>query len=227
MFDRLRTAFYTAYRRRWGRVAICDPRPLAEEHPYTFQLPTEDEIAHLAPGHVVKLIFESLPEGREFGAERMWVTITHRDGDRFLGKLDNQPLDIPQLSPGDEVCFAAHQIIGVFWTEATDRARFDDPEADRWFARAEVDPRITRDGAPVRYIRRETPLDPEGEYPDTGWRILSELDGDWRSVQTQPLAIGLVLNRDDSILPYLDAPVGSAFRRTADHESFAPAGRLH
>lgn len=227
MLDRLRSAFYTAYRRRYGRVVICDPRPLALQNPYTFRLPTAEEVAHLAPGHTVKLIFESVPEGRDYKAERMWVTITHRDGARFLGRLDNLPLDIPQLAPEAEVSFAAHQIIGVFWRTAADRARFSDPEHDRWFARAEVDPRITRDGAPVRYIRRETPLEAGGDYPDTGWRILSEPGGDWRATETQSCAIGLVLNRDDSILPYLDAPVGSAFRRTADHEAFAPATRLH
>jgi hypothetical protein len=227
MIDRLRTKFYTAYRRRYGRVMIADPRPMARENPYTFQLPTAEEIAHLAPGHSVKLIFRSLPEGADYAAERMWVTITHRDGEKFLGDLDNEPLDIPQLSPGDEVSFAAHQIIGVFWADAADRARFEDPESDRWFARAEVDPRITRDGAPVRYIRREPPVDSDGDNPDTGWRILSEPEGDWRAMETTPCAIGLVLNRDDSILPYLDAPVGSAFRRTDDQESFAPAARLH
>ncbi|MEM6825335.1 MAG: DUF2185 domain-containing protein, partial [Pseudomonadota bacterium] len=110
----------------------------------------------------------------------------------------------------------------------SDRDQFEDPDAERWFARAAVDPRITEDGAPVRYIRREFPEDRDGSaHPDTGWLILSEPSGDWRTVQTESLAIGLVLNRDDSILPYLDAPVGSAFRRTADREPFSPAGRLH
>ena len=228
MFDRVRTAVYDRYRRRFGRISIRDPRPIAEENPYTFTLPTEDEIAHLRPGHIVKLIFESLPRGREYEAERMWVKITHRDGDRLLGVLDNQPADMPQLKPGDEVSFSVHQVIDVFWVLPSERDRFEDPDAERWFARAAVDPRITKEGAPVRYIRRQCPMDGDDvAHPDTGWLILSEPTGDWRAMETESTAIGLVLNRDDSILPYLDAPVGSAFRRTADREPFAPASRLH
>lgn len=227
MLEKIRNTLYTVYRRRYGRVRIADPRPLAEETPYTTQLPTPDELAHVGAGNFVKLIFESVPEGRSYRSERMWVLITHRDGDRFLGELDNEPIDIPQLSPGDSVCFGKHQIVGVFWTDPEDRSRFDDPDSERWFARAEVDPRITREGAPIRMIRREQPCEVGDEYPDTGWRILAEPDGDWRTVKTEPLAIGHVLNRDDSVLPYLDAPVGSAFRRTTDHEPFAPAARLH
>lgn len=228
MIDRLRTTLYDQYRRHFGRIVIQDPRPVARENPYTFQLPSLQEIACLQPGHIVKLIFESVPTARAWGAERMWVKITHRDGECFLGTLDNEPQDMPQLRLGDEISFQAHQVIAIFWTDPADRARFDDPEAERWFARAQVDPRITREGAPVRYIRRETPRSlPDTEYPDTGWRILSEPEGDWREMETMPLAIGLVLNQDDSILPYLEAPVGSAFRRTDDHEVFAPAARLH
>lgn len=226
--ESLKSFLYDKFRQRYGRVAIRDPRPVAEENPYTFSLPTRAELAHLQPGHNVKLIFESRPKGRDFDAEQMWVRITHRDGDRFLGVLDNHPADIPQIALGDEISFQAHQVIDVLWIHREDRVRFENREAGQWCVRAEVDPRITREGAPVRFIRREFPKDGKGAvHPDSGWRILSEPDGQWFDVETETLAIGVVLNRDDSILPYLDAPVGSTFRRTSDQEPFSPAGRLH
>jgi uncharacterized protein YegJ (DUF2314 family) len=46
------------------------------------------------------------PEG-----ERMWVEVTKRDGDRFTGKLLNDPVFIDGLVYADEVHFGTEHII--------------------------------------------------------------------------------------------------------------------
>lgn len=61
-------------------------------HPATFHIPSRTEREGLRRGDVAKLIF-TLPKpinGCE--SERMWVEVTGRDGDDYLGELDNDPL---------------------------------------------------------------------------------------------------------------------------------------
>lgn len=68
----------------------------------------------------------------------------------------------------------------------------------------------------------------EGDkFPDSGWRVI----GDLRNVSEEDIAerklayvaIGAVLNRDDSWLHLVDAPVGSAFERDFERGVFVPA----
>ncbi|WP_293973287.1 DUF2314 domain-containing protein [Sphingopyxis sp.] len=67
----------------------------------------------VSPGDLVKLIFRSIPDSGEWGAERMWVIVTATDGAWLTGTLDNDPLDMPQLSAGDRVTFARGHIIDI------------------------------------------------------------------------------------------------------------------
>lgn len=103
--DRLRGWF--------GRYEIEDPRAIAAEAPYTFYLPSENELLAVSPGDLVKLIFRSIPDSGEWGAERMWVIVTATDGAWLTGTLDNDPLDMPQLRAGDRVTFAPGHIIDI------------------------------------------------------------------------------------------------------------------
>ncbi|HVK27978.1 MAG TPA: hypothetical protein VM575_06540 [Nocardioides sp.] len=91
-----------------GGWELLDPRPIAAEHPDTFELPTSDELARLEPGSLVRAMFR-LADIADFSrdgvapydesgrpvlvthVERMWAVVTGRDGDRVTCLLDNQP----------------------------------------------------------------------------------------------------------------------------------------
>ena len=188
---------------------ILDPRPVRAAHPYTFFVPSEDEIAALQPGDLVKMTFEG-PEG----GERMWVIFGGRDSAGCFGTLDNQPLSIPGLGLGDQIRFQDFNIISVMET------RFPNPDAlERLaFTRCRVDPAVLAEGGVIMRAERAAPEDVEGVHsPDSGWHFYGSLDGGPPRDKMQFLALGVVLNKDDSILPMLDAPAGTLARRDGDN----------
>lgn len=219
----------TRQRQRWfGRYEIDDPRPIAFDAPYTYFLPSENEILALAPGDQVKLVFRSIPPGLKFEAERMWVTITAVDGDRLAGDLDNIPSDMPQIRLGDEVSFQRSDVIDITWgDDRADRPPSPPPRREYW-DRCLVDDCVLHAGAKVHFVYREEPDEAakDDRYPDSGWRIR----GDYRDTTDKELgdrqlayvALGAVLNRDDSWLPLIDEPVGSAFIRNWETGEFKP-----
>jgi hypothetical protein len=74
-------------------------------------------------------------------------------------------------------------------------------------------------GVPVEDIYREEPdMAKEGDvFPDSGWRIRGQQNdaraGPCEGRKMAYLALGAVLNRDDSFIGLLDQPIGSAFMR--------------
>ena len=217
----------TRQRQRWfGRYEIDDPHAIAADAPYTYFLPSENEVLALAPGDQVKLVFRSIPPGPKFEAERMWVTITAIEGDRIAGKLDNIPLDMPQFRLGDPVSFRRSGVIDVIWSGDRATPPPSTPPRREYWERCLVDECVLHDGAKVHSLYREEP-DLAGEddkYPDSGWRIR----GDWRNLSNSEIddrevtyvALGAVLNRDDSWLGLIDEPVGSAFIRNWETGAF-------
>ncbi|GAA0335868.1 DUF2185 domain-containing protein [Sphingomonas oligophenolica] len=206
--------------RRWfGRYEIDDPRPIAEGAPYTYFLPGENELLALAPGDLAKIVFRSIPPGRIWQAERMWVAITSVDRDWLTGTLDNHPSDMPQLEAGDVVKFRRSDVIDIIWDEA--RMTPPPPAAQRreYWERCLVDRCVVDDGVKVDYIYREEPdmADPDDSYPDSGWRIRGDdrnaTDAELDDRKAEYIALGVVLNRDDGWLHLIDAPVGARFRR--------------
>ncbi|WP_084580768.1 immunity protein Imm33 domain-containing protein [Sphingomonas azotifigens] len=216
------------WRRRWfGSHTIIDPRPLAEGAPYTFYLPSENEVLALRPGDLVKLVFQSVPPSREYAAERMWVAITRAEGDRLWGRLDNQPLDMPQLRAGQEIAFRRGDVIDLRWGEDHPVRPPSAPVRRQYQDRCLVDACVLKDRMAVHYLYRETPLPSVGsEQPDSGWRIRGDYRGmeddavGAREVECVPL--GLVLNVDDSWLHLVDAPIGSAYVRNWENDKFEP-----
>lgn len=200
------------WRRFFGRYEIVDPRPIAKESPYTFFLPSAVDLARLEPGHVAKLMFCGLPEQN---VERMWVRIESKEPEGWTGKLDNVPFDMPQLRLGDAIRFHPWQIIQTSADETGDQ-----PDHREYWDRCFVDPLILSGDGKVHYLER---VEPEGmeegrKYPDSGWRIYGreiELGEDGPDVEFEMeyLALGVVLNKDDSWLDLIDEPVGSEFRR--------------
>jgi len=196
---------------RWW---LEDVRLRRAEAPYTFYQPSEPLIARLAPGDSAKLIFgfES-QDPRAPAAERMWVEITERDGDHFRGVLDNTPHFLRGLSLGDAIEFEAHHI--------ADTGIGEDDGLERFARRCFVTARVLRDGEPVGYLYREEP----DRDDDSGWRIMAGDESD--EYMDDPdnvyyVALGAVLNRDDSFLHLLDSPAGSAFGRDAGGADFHP-----
>jgi hypothetical protein len=48
--------------------------------------------------------------------ERMWVTVTAVKKRHLIGELENYPVGIPRLLPGDKLRFRRQHIIDI-WTE--------------------------------------------------------------------------------------------------------------
>jgi hypothetical protein len=225
MIDNANAGIYRVYRRCFGTYIIDDPRPTAKEAPYTFFLPSQIELDNVAVGDDVKLIFRGHPKSRKYGAERMWVQVTSISQTMLEGTLTNQPSDLPQIRPGDRVQFQHLHIA------ATDKVVAGTPDVREYWDRCLVDKCVTDDRVPVHYLYREEPdMMQEGDkYPDSGWRIR----GDYRGLtdaqigarETEYVALGLVLNADDSWLHLIDEPVGARFIRDFKTGNFAPENR--
>lgn len=156
----------------------------------------------------------------------MWVNITAADGDALTGTLDNIPSDTPQLKAGDVVRFMRSDVIDLIFGE--DRTTRPPPPTDRreYWDRCRVDRCVIDKGMKVHYLYREAPEPPgrDDKYPDSGWRIR----GDYRGIddaalderKTSYLALGVVLNCDDSWLRLIDEPIGSEFIRDWATDTF-------
>jgi hypothetical protein len=224
----LKAIFSRLHRKYLGRYAIDDPREIAERSPYTFHLPSENELLALQPGDIAKLTIRSIPPSPLYGAERMWVTIRAVNGDSLTGGLDNIPFDMPQLPLGAVIAFRRSDIIDIRWCAPRSVVAPKAPPRREYWDRCFVDRCVTEDRVPIHYLYREEPEhDDEDKFPDSGWRIR----GDYRDLDDEALdartleyvALARVLNADDSWLHLIDAPVGSAFLRNWETGGFEPA----
>lgn len=198
---------------------LDDARELAEAAPYTFYLPSAEVIQLLKPGDSVKLVFRSDVENEHgYSAERMWVAITSIDGDDFRGRLDNDPLYIPDLAAGDELVFQCQHIINT---------QLDDPVpniANQYWQRCFVTGRVLYDERPVGCLYREEPEACEGAPEDfSGWNLMAGDEDDeylddpdnWHYV-----ALGAVLNIDDRFIDLLEAPYDTEFEFDEERGEF-------
>ena len=76
-------------------------------------LPTEDELSNLSIGDNVKITF------KENGSnESMWIVLTDiLENNNLVGTLNNDPLNTPSISYGDEVEFSLENIVDIFSEE--------------------------------------------------------------------------------------------------------------
>ncbi len=88
-----------------------------EEHaanPRSFFIPSRKERSNRNSGDLVRLVFFIRnPSHPGPQAERMWLEVSARDDDGYVGLLTNQPIAIKDLSRGDEVAFRSEHIIAI------------------------------------------------------------------------------------------------------------------
>ncbi len=150
----------------------------------------------------------------------MWVQITGRNQNDFIGKLDNEPRYIPDLQLGAMISFTAAHIAA---------SNLEDPVPDptvKWQARCFATNRILKDGAKIGFFYREEP----GEPKDSGWRFLCgdetpEYMDDTRNAQY--VSLGAVLRCDHRIVDLLDrlAPIAYAWDDITQQFQAAPRKR--
>lgn len=204
---------------RGSSFTLDDPRPIKREAPYTYYLPSVQRLAVIEVGDEVQLLFRSTASDPKYDVERMWVVVQLVSEDSLVGKLLNKPFDMPGLKKGERVRFQRHHAISVLFRDKEKSNRIvESPQRDYW-ERCMVDRCVLDDAVPVGFIYREAP-EPmrEGDkYPDSGWRIRGDARGvspeDVDDRKSAYVAVGAVFNRDDSWLPLIDEPVGSAFLR--------------
>jgi hypothetical protein len=195
------------------------------EAPYTYFLPHPDQIVSLRAGDMVKLLFEYDGEVEEYGGERMWVSVDRINGSEFEGELLSEPCE-SHIAKGERVTFRAEDILDYRY--ADDRPEPIVASSREFWERCLVDECVLYEGVPVEYIYREEPdMDEEGDkYPDSGWRIRGRAgeatDEELEASKPKYVALGAVLNRDDSWLQLIDAPVGSAFMRNFETGEYEP-----
>lgn len=79
--------------------------------------------------------------------------------------------------------------------------------------------KITVEGYPVRFMYRE---EPDNDV-DSGWRFMSGYEDDSYMDDANNHAIydvNTIANYDQSIVPFLTAPIGSVFEKTMESEMF-------
>lgn len=93
---------------------------LHRRHPATFEIPPADHRENLQPGQVVKLRFVIHTGGTasspELAGERMWVAVTERRGEFYVGLLDDDSTCSDRLQAGTQVVFRPENVIGIWHT---------------------------------------------------------------------------------------------------------------
>jgi len=78
--------------------------------------------------------------------------------------------------------------------------------------------KITKDGWKVGYMYRE---EPSSNSPDSGWRFLKgDEDEEYMNNPNHHhvFALNTICNYDPDIIPYLEAPIGTAYIRVSENE---------
>jgi len=207
-------------------VRFTNAKQRAVEARYTYFIPHDVETAAIRPADLVKLCFEWDPPTEKYEAERMWVIVRSVGPDVIAGDLDNHPFEKGKMEAGERVLFHRDNILSIRWADP--EPELDVPEVRQYWERCLVDSCVLDGTAPVEYIYREEPdMAQEGdEEPDSGWRIRGHragaTDAEMDERSPQYVAIGAVLNRDDSWLHLIDEPIGSRFIRDFETGKYTP-----
>lgn len=195
-------------------ISLRDPRPIAAENPYTFELPHPEHVAAAREGDLVKAIFVDRDGG--YDAERMWMRIEKRTADTFVGVLDNEPSDMVNLACGDPVTVPIDHVIGVYTGDGRELPEVE--QRKTYWDRCFVDACVADGRCQADYIYREEPdMTEDGDkYPDSGWRIRGTeeaiTDDEAKGDKPHYIALGAVLNVDDRWVGLIDRDYPCAFQ---------------
>jgi len=223
---KIKKKLYDFRRKCFGTYEVDDIRETAKASPYTFYLPPPARLNAVSIGDSVKIIIRSIPHSNEYDAERVWVDITAINGDDWQGKLANIPFDIPQLKLNEIVAFKSWNVIDTKWKNPEKEKILPVEESKQIWDRCMVDQEVLDGTARVGYIYREEPDLGGGndKYPDSGWRIRADVrdltDEEYENPKPVYIAIGKVLNNDDSWIHLIDSTIGSRFLRDPETEKF-------
>jgi hypothetical protein len=205
---------------------IIDPRPVAASAKYTFFCPTEARLAAIGEGDLIKVTMRAVPPSDKWDAERVWVKVASASPDWLEGTLESEPDDMPQLVKGAIVRTPRTHVIDVIFQSPDKEAALPNEPKREFWERCMVDQAVLDGALSVQYIYREEPdLTNDGDkFPDSGWRIR----GDMRGVSDEELAqrrvayvaLGAVLNKDDSWLHLIEEPVGAAYERDFERDVY-------
>jgi uncharacterized protein YegJ (DUF2314 family) len=84
---------------------------LHTQYPDTFRIPNKEDRRSLQPGDCAKVIFKTYT-GDGVRGERIWVHVTGRVGDTYVGTLANKPFVVAKQF-GDRVRFRAEHVIDI------------------------------------------------------------------------------------------------------------------
>jgi hypothetical protein len=189
-----------------------DVEKAAALYPDSFFIPDADERNGRKVGDSVRLHFVLRDSGPdEPGAERIWVTITQATGEdgaaiTYKGTLETSPVSFKEFKIDDEVSFEPRHIAQTIIKKG-------DP---RWIDSDELKAFVSNlcleKGGAVRFLYREEP----DSDRDSGWRMFSGYEPEGYVDDPSNLSmldVGLVLDRDPTLLEPLKGRTGEAFER--------------
>jgi hypothetical protein len=203
---------------------VVDPRPIADLAPYTYFLPDPEVLHAIRAGDYVKAVIKAVPPSEKYDAERMWIEIKSVEEGWLEGELDSEPQDMPNLVRGSKIrLLLSHAVDVIINNPLRAAALTNKPPSREYWDRCLVDKAVLDGDLTVEYIYREVPDmgQEDDEFPDSGWRIRGDTRGiplDGREIAY--VALGVVLNRDDSWLHLIDEPIGSRFEKDYDKDEF-------
>lgn len=205
-------------------IELEDPRLIAASAPYTYHMPSTEELAALGPGDHAKVIFHETAGGREYAGERMWVLVERIEDGFIAGTLDNEPFDMPSFKPGDPLRIPLTHVIDCTYRKGKPQPQVSQRRS--YWDRCFVDACVVEGRSHVDYFYREEPdMTREGDkYPDSGWRIRGTdeaiAEDERLGEKLMYIALGKVLNQDDRWIHLIDSPIGSAFQWDADRGDY-------
>jgi hypothetical protein len=77
---------------------------------------------------------------------------------------------------------------------------------------------VANDGLPIRVARRDESVDPV----DTGWQFHCDVHGHGGDKDALVVAVEEIVDLDPTVLPLLDSPPKTAFRRDSEDAEWTP-----
>lgn len=206
---------------------ILDPRPIATRATkYTYFLPPPERIAAVSESDLVKVTMRPIPPSDKWEAERVWVKVLSATTDWLEGTLENEPFDMPLIVKGATIRIPRTHIVAVIFQNPDIEATLPIDNRRQFWERCLVDQAVLDGMLPVHAVWREHPdlTKPDDEFTDSGWRIRGDMRGateeQLRERKFAYVALGAVLNNDDSWIDLIDEPVGADYEKDFDRGVF-------